>query len=95
MVIDTSALVAILKAELDAEALLMRINRADTRLISSATMLEISIVVFGQLAKAGLHELELYCWLMLKFKQSPLLFPIFTGHYMVGASSVMAAIKLH
>lgn len=59
MVIDTSALVAILKAELDAEALLMRINRADTRLISSATRLEIGIVVFGQLAEAGLHELEL------------------------------------
>jgi uncharacterized protein with PIN domain len=79
MVIDTPALFAILKAELDAEALLMRINRADTRLISSATMLEISIVVFGQLAKAGLHELELFCWLMLKFKQSPFSFPSSLG----------------
>jgi hypothetical protein len=42
-------------------------------------MLEISIVVFGQLAKAGLHELELFCWLMLKFKQSPFSFPSSLG----------------
>ena len=47
MIIDTSALVAILRAEPDAESFAGAIENASTRRISAANFLEIAIVIDG------------------------------------------------
>ena len=59
MVIDTSALLAILKAEPDATDLLDRLSQSGPKWISTATLLEIQIVVISQLGEAGPAELDL------------------------------------
>ncbi len=60
MVVDTSALVAILKVEPEAEDLLLCLSQAATALISTATLLEAQIVVCSHLGDdVGLPELEL------------------------------------
>lgn len=59
MVIDTSALLAILKAEPDAPALLNRLCQPGPRWISTATLLEARIVVTSQLGETGPAELDL------------------------------------
>ncbi len=60
MVVDTSALVAILKVEPDAEDLLLCLSQAATALISTATLLEAQMVVCSHLGDdVGLPELEL------------------------------------
>ena len=59
MVVDTSALIAILKAEPEAADFLRCLSRSELSLLSTATRLEISLVVEGQLGAAGLPELEL------------------------------------
>ncbi len=48
MVIDTSALVAILQSEEGADRLLAAIERDSVRLVSAATVLELSLVVMGR-----------------------------------------------
>ena len=48
MVIDTSALVAILQSEEGADRLLAAIERDSVRLVSAATVLELSLVVIGR-----------------------------------------------
>mgnify|MGYP002628403866 CR=1 FL=1 len=59
MVIDTSALLAILKAEPDATDLLDRLSQSGPKWISTATLLEAQIVVTNQLGEAGPAELDL------------------------------------
>ena len=59
MVVDTSALVAILKVEPDASTLLSRLGNSGANRIATATLLEAQMVVISQLNEAGLAELEL------------------------------------
>ena len=59
MVIDTSALVAILFGESDAAALAAEIERDATRLVSAASMLETAMVVESELGGEGGRELDL------------------------------------
>ncbi|MCP9824142.1 type II toxin-antitoxin system VapC family toxin [Synechococcus sp. EJ6-Ellesmere] len=59
MVIETSALIAILKAEPEAKSLLVCLSQPGAKAISMATLLEAQIVVEGQLGEAGGHELDL------------------------------------
>jgi ribonuclease VapC len=59
MVIDTSALVAILCNEADAPLFEAALERDSTRLISAATMLESSIVIEARFGEAGGRELDL------------------------------------
>ncbi|MFM7313185.1 MAG: type II toxin-antitoxin system VapC family toxin [Cyanobium sp.] len=59
MVIDTSALMAILKVEPEAFAFLERLSQPGPKRISTATLLEIRIVVERQLGVHGQAELDL------------------------------------
>ncbi len=60
MVVDTSALVAILKVEPDAAELLLCLSQASSAVISTATLLEAQMVVCSHLGdEGGLQELEL------------------------------------
>ena len=59
MVVDTSALVAILKVEPDASTLLSRLGNSGANHIATATLLEAQMVVISQLGEAGVPELEL------------------------------------
>jgi ribonuclease VapC len=60
MVVDTSALVAILKVEPDAAELLVCLSQASSAVISTATLLEAQMVVCSHLGDdVGLPELEL------------------------------------
>lgn len=59
MVIDTSALIAILGNEPDAPAMEEAIERDPIRLVSAATLLEASIVIEARFGEAGGRELDL------------------------------------
>ena len=59
MVIDTSAIVAILFAEADAELFARAIASDPMRLISAGTALECSLVVESELGEEGGRELDL------------------------------------
>ena len=59
IVVDTSALVAILKVEPDAPELLRYLGASQTNRIATATLLEAQMVVISQLGDSGLAELEL------------------------------------
>ena len=59
MVVDTSALMAILKVEPDASTLLRRLGNSGANRIATATLLEAQMVVISQLGEAGVPELEL------------------------------------
>jgi len=59
MVIDTSALMAILKVEPEAVALIHCLKQPGPKRISTATLLESRIVVEHQLGEAGQAELDL------------------------------------
>ncbi len=59
MVIDTSALVAILSLEPEAARLAQAIEADPTRLISASTLLEAGIVIEARLGAAGGKELDL------------------------------------
>ena len=58
MVIDTSALAAILLREPERRALIEAIEAADARLLSVATFVEISIVVEARHGAEGLRDLD-------------------------------------
>lgn len=60
MVIDTSALVAILRQEPGAEDLLRRLTVAGSRRISAATLLEAAIVLEGKSGPRGGEQLDLF-----------------------------------
>lgn len=62
MVIDTSALVAILFGEPEAERFAETIVNDPTRMISAASLLEASIVVESELGEPGGRELDLLVW---------------------------------
>ena len=59
MVIDTSALVALLALEPEAPRLAAAIESDPTRLLSAATLVETSIVIESRYGGAGGHELDL------------------------------------
>ena len=59
MVVDTSALVAILKVEPDASTLLRCLGNSGANRIATATLLEAQMVLISQLGEAGVPELEL------------------------------------
>src|SRR2546423_504130 len=59
MVIDTSALIAILTNEPDAEEFENAIDRDAIRLVSVASVLESSIILDSRFGRAGTRELDL------------------------------------
>ena len=59
MVIDTSALLAILLQEQDARSFAEAIERDPVRLISAGTILEASIVLLARHGEAGVRDLDL------------------------------------
>ena len=58
MVIDTSALLAILQGEPERRAFIEAIEAADARLMSVATFVEISIVIESRHGAEGLRDLD-------------------------------------
>jgi ribonuclease VapC len=60
MVIDTSAVVAILRQESGAEDLLRRLTGAGSRRISAASLLETAIVLEGKSGPRGGEQLDLF-----------------------------------
>lgn len=60
MVIDTSAVVAILRQEPGAESLLRRLTAAGSRRISAASLLETAIVLEGKFGERGGDDLDLF-----------------------------------
>jgi ribonuclease VapC len=59
MVLDSSAVIALLLDEPDADSLRLAIADADTRLISAATLVEASLVIESRFGEAGGRELDL------------------------------------
>ena len=59
MVVDTSALVAILLGEPDAERFAHALSAAPVRLISAVTRVELSFVIKGRKGETGRADLEL------------------------------------
>src|SRR5215472_15087263 len=59
MVVDTSALVAILFGEPDAERFAHALGEAPARLLSAVTRVEVSFVVEGRKGETGRADLEL------------------------------------
>ena len=62
MVIDTSALIAILLREDDATRFAEAIERASPRLLSAASLLEASMVIETRKGEAGGRELDLFIY---------------------------------
>lgn len=60
MVIDTSALVAILSGERERRTFIERIEAADTRLLSAANFVETSIVLEARHGAEGVRYLDLF-----------------------------------
>jgi ribonuclease VapC len=60
MVIDTSAVVAILRQESGAEGLLRHLTAAGSRRISAASLLETAIVLEGKSGERGGEQLDLF-----------------------------------
>lgn len=60
MVIDTSALLAILQDEAERRPFNLAIEAADTRLLSVATFLEASMVLEARLGAEGVRDLDLF-----------------------------------
>lgn len=58
MVVDTSALVAVLLGESERDALIARLAEAEDPLISAATLVEASIVMLAKSGDAGLADLD-------------------------------------
>jgi ribonuclease VapC len=62
MIIDTSALVAILLAEPEALRLTTAISSATTRLLPASCFLESAMILFGRHGTEGSHDLDLYLY---------------------------------
>jgi ribonuclease VapC len=60
MIVDTSALVAILYREPEAQAFVERIHDADVCRISVATYVELSMVIASQLGPDGMRQAEAF-----------------------------------
>ena len=59
MVLDSSAIIALLLDEPDADSLRLAIADSATRLVSAATLVETSIVIENRYGEAGGRELDL------------------------------------
>lgn len=59
MVIDTSAIIAILLGEPEARRIAQALIQADRRLISAATLIETNVVIMSRGHAEGIHELDL------------------------------------
>jgi ribonuclease VapC len=59
MVFDTSALLALLLDEPEAEAFRVAVDEDETRLVSAATLLETAVVIEARKGEAGGRELDL------------------------------------
>lgn len=59
MVVDTSAVLAILQDEPERRRFNEAIEAADSRVMSAATFVEVSIVVEARFGAEGLHDLDL------------------------------------
>jgi ribonuclease VapC len=59
MVLDSSAVIALLLDEPDADSLRLAIADADTRLISAATLVEAALVIESRSGETGGRELDL------------------------------------
>jgi ribonuclease VapC len=62
MVIDTSAIAAILFQKPGSEPLIEQIEKSQTRLISAATLVELSIVVESRKGEDGVRDLDLWLY---------------------------------
>jgi ribonuclease VapC len=60
MVVDTSAILAILQLEPEAESFASLLEDADVRLVSSVSVLEAGILVEARKGKAGARELDAF-----------------------------------
>jgi ribonuclease VapC len=60
MVLDTSAIVAILQDEPEADRLVSALIDAPVRRISSATLVETGIVIYARFGDAGEREVDLF-----------------------------------
>lgn len=60
MVIDTSALIAILVGEPEQRAFIEAIEAADSRLLSTATLVETSIIIESRYGAEGVRDLDLF-----------------------------------
>jgi ribonuclease VapC len=60
MVIDTSALFAILAGEAECAEFIKLIEAADSRFLSAGTLVEISIVIESRYGAEGLRDLDLF-----------------------------------
>lgn len=60
MVLDTSALLALLLDEPEAETYRAALDEDETRLVSAATLLETAIVIEARKGEAGGRELDLF-----------------------------------
>lgn len=58
MVLDTSALIAILTREASADRLVAAVEADRTRLVSAATLVEASLVLLGRYGEVGESELD-------------------------------------
>ncbi|MGI9044782.1 MAG: type II toxin-antitoxin system VapC family toxin [Gemmatimonadaceae bacterium] len=58
MVIDTSAMIAILLSQPEADRLVAALETDHTRLVSAATVVEASLVVLGRVGEAGEQQLD-------------------------------------
>ena len=58
MVVDTSAMMAILLGEPSADRLVAALEASRTRLVSAATVVETSLVVLGRFGEAGDPQLD-------------------------------------
>jgi len=62
MVLDTSAILAILLGETDAAEFASAIEHAPTRMMSAATLLEASIVIDARKGEEGARDLDLFIY---------------------------------
>ncbi len=60
MVVDTSAIIAILGNEPEQQSFIEAIEQSDVRLISSASFLEASIVILHRFGEEGLKDLDVF-----------------------------------
>lgn len=60
MVVDTSAVLAILQLEPEAERFARAIEEADTRRISSVSVLEAGVIAQARKGESGAHELDAF-----------------------------------
>lgn len=61
MVLDSSALIAILENQPESRALRAAVQSDPVRLISAATMIEASMVALGRQGESGLETLHVFC----------------------------------